>query len=88
MNNDIGLLLLFLYSIPCEFVVSLAPHEPAILYFAGDHLPIVIAIVAGAGTLVAEIINYELLRRLSRSRLMPAASHPESGQDWGKITRR
>lgn len=57
-----GLFAFFLYGIPCEFVVSLAPHEPLVLYVAKYHPPWIVALVAGAGTLVAEIMNYELLR--------------------------
>lgn len=57
------LLLLFLYSIPCELAVSLAPHEPAVLYAAAFHAPLAVAAAAAAGTLVAELLNYELLRR-------------------------
>ena len=58
-----SLLLLFAWSIPCEFIVSLAPHEPAVLYAARAHAPWLVATVAGAGTLVAEAINWEVLHR-------------------------
>lgn len=60
----LDLFLFFLYGIPCEFLVSLAPHEPAVLYMATRYAPVVVALVAGAGTLVAEVVNFELLRRL------------------------
>ena len=60
-------MIFFLYSIPCEFLVSLAPHDPAVLYLAIHHAPYVVALVGGAGTLVAESVNYELLRRMSGS---------------------
>jgi membrane protein YqaA with SNARE-associated domain len=59
-----SLLVFFLYGIPSEFLVSVAPHEPAVLYMATFHDPMVVALVAGAGTLVAEIVNYELLQHL------------------------
>jgi hypothetical protein len=59
-----SLLVFFVYGIPCEFLVSVVPHEPAVLYMATFHDPLVVALVAGAGTLVAEIVNYELLQYL------------------------
>jgi uncharacterized membrane protein YdjX (TVP38/TMEM64 family) len=62
--THLDLFLFFLYSVPCEFIVSLAPHEPAVLYMATLYPPIVVALVAGAGTLVAEVANFELLHHL------------------------
>ncbi len=67
LSGGAGLLVFFLYSIPCEFLVSLAPHDPAVLYLAIHHAPFAVALVGGAGTLVAESVNYELLRRMSGS---------------------
>src|SRR3954447_14650956 len=67
LGSAIGLFFFFLYSVPCEFLVSLAPHDPAVLYLAINHAPLAVALVGGAGTLVAESVNYELLRRLSVS---------------------
>jgi uncharacterized membrane protein YdjX (TVP38/TMEM64 family) len=67
VNSGAGLFLFFLYSVPCEFLVSLAPHDPAVLYLSLHHSPVVVALVGGAGTLVAETANYELLRRMSRT---------------------
>ena len=72
LSGGTGLFVFFLYSIPCEFLVSLAPHEPAVLYLAMDHAPLVVALVGGAGTLVAESVNYELLRKLSGSSTIAA----------------
>jgi membrane protein YqaA with SNARE-associated domain len=57
-----SLALLFAWSIPCEFLVSLAPHEPAVLWAARAHAPWLVAAVAGAGTLAAEALNWEVLR--------------------------
>ena len=74
-----SLLVFFLYGLPCEFLVSVAPHEPAVLYVARFHDPLIVALIAGAGTLVAEAINYELLQhigatpglqRVSRARIV------------------
>ena len=65
-----SLLVFFLYSIPCEFVVSVAPHEPAVLYVAKFHAPLVVALVAGGGTLVAETINYELLQHVGATTVL------------------
>jgi hypothetical protein len=59
------LLLFFLYSIPCELFVSLAPHEPAVLYVARFHDALIVALIAGAGTLVAELLNFRIMGHLA-----------------------
>ena len=64
----------FLYGIPCEFLVSVAPHDPAVLYVAKFHAPLVVALVAGGGTLVAEIFNYQLLQHLGGTFVMQRAA--------------
>jgi ribonucleoside-triphosphate reductase len=61
VRDNPGLLTFFLYGIPSEFIVALVPHEPAVLYMATLHSPLTVAVVAGAGTLVAEIVNWQLL---------------------------
>jgi membrane protein DedA with SNARE-associated domain len=78
LSGGRGLFVFFLYSVPCEFLVSLAPHDPAVLYMARDHAPVVVALVGGAGTLVAESVNYELLRRLSGSSTIAGFSERRS----------
>ena len=62
VRQTASLFMFFLYGLPCEFLVSVAPHEPAVLYVARFHDPLIVALVAGAGTLVAEAMNYEILR--------------------------
>ena len=64
LGESPSLFAFFLYSIPSEFLVSLAPHEPAVLYVAQFHAAWLVALVAGAGTLVAETFNFEVLRSL------------------------
>jgi membrane protein YqaA with SNARE-associated domain len=53
-----SLLVFFLYSFPAEFIIATVPHEPAILYFSKFFSPFIVTIVAIAGTILAEVINY------------------------------
>ncbi len=53
-----SLLVFFLYSFPSEFIIATVPHEPAILYFSKFYSPLMVTIVAIAGTILAEVINY------------------------------
>jgi uncharacterized membrane protein YdjX (TVP38/TMEM64 family) len=76
--THLDLFLFLLYSIPCEFIVSLAPHEPAVLYMATLHPPIVVALVAGAGTLVAEVVNFEMLHHLRSTQAIGRFSRARS----------
>ncbi len=48
----------FFYSFPSEFLIAIVPHEPVIIYFAKFYSPLVISLVAIAGTVPTEIINY------------------------------
>lgn len=48
----------FLYSIPGNFLIDVIPYDPAVIFFARYHAPLLIALVGVAGTLVSEAINY------------------------------
>jgi membrane protein YqaA with SNARE-associated domain len=58
IRQDKSLWVLFFYSFPAEFLVALVPHEPIVLFFGEFYDPFVVAIVAVAGTLITEVINY------------------------------
>jgi membrane protein YqaA with SNARE-associated domain len=53
-----NLLLLFLYSFPSEFLVGLAPHEPALIHFGQFHPLWVVTMVSVISTVMAEGLNY------------------------------
>jgi len=55
-----NLFVLFFYSFPSEFLIGLIPHEPVILYYGELHPPLVVALVAVVGTVMAEGINYSV----------------------------
>lgn len=57
-----NLWVLFLYSFPSEFLISIVPHEPALLYFSKFYSPLTVAWVAAAGTLLAEMLNYSVFK--------------------------
>jgi len=54
------LAVLFFYSFPSEFLVGLVPHEPILLYYGGLYRPATVALVAVAGTVLAEMLNYSV----------------------------
>lgn len=60
-----SLWILFFYSFPAEFLLSTVPHEPVILYFGKFYPPLKVALVAGAGTLLAEALNYSIFHYIS-----------------------
>jgi membrane protein YqaA with SNARE-associated domain len=78
------LFVLFVYSIPGQFVVAILPHEPIIFYFSKYFSPLAVTLVALLGTLFAEYLNYMLVRLffkipklddLRRHRTFKKASH-------------
>jgi hypothetical protein len=58
IRQDKSLWVLFFYSFPSEFLIALVPHEPVILYFGEFYDPLVVSIVAVAGTVITEVLNY------------------------------
>jgi membrane protein YqaA with SNARE-associated domain len=56
------LFLLFLYSIPGQFIVAFIPHEPIIFYFSKYFSPLSVTLVTLLGTLFAECLNYMLVK--------------------------
>ena len=56
------LFLLFLYSIPGQFIVAFIPHEPIIFYFSKYFSPLSVTLVTLLGTLFAEYLNYMLVK--------------------------
>ncbi len=52
------LIVLFLYSFPCQFLIAVVPHEPVYLYFSKFYAPITVTLVSVAGTVLTEWLNY------------------------------
>jgi membrane protein YqaA with SNARE-associated domain len=57
-----NLWVLFFYSFPSEFIMAVVPHEPVLLYFAKFHPPVIVALVAISGTVLAEALNYTVFQ--------------------------
>ncbi len=77
-----GLLVLFLYCFPSEFLIAPLPHEPVLLYFGKVYSAFTVAAVSVAGTVLVEALNYHSfryvadapqLRRVVRSRWIARA---------------
>ena len=58
LQSSRHLWVLFLYSIPGNFLIDVIPYDPAVIFFARFHAPLIIAFVGVAGILVSEAINY------------------------------
>ena len=58
LRNNGHLLVLFLYSIPGNFLIDVIPYDPAVIFFSRFHDPLLVALVGVAGILVSETINY------------------------------
>jgi len=52
----------FFYSFPAEFLIAIVPHEPILLYFGKFYSPLTVALVASAGTLLTEMLNYSVFK--------------------------
>ena len=58
LRSSRHLWVLFLYSIPGNFLIDVIPYDPAIIFFARFHEPLFIALVGAAGIMASETINY------------------------------
>jgi len=61
LRNSKSLIVLFFYSFPSQFLIATVPHEPVFLYFSKYHPILIVTLVAIAGTLITEFINYTAL---------------------------
>lgn len=58
LRSSRHLWVLFLYSIPGNFLIDVIPYDPAVIFFARFHDPLIISLVGVAGILASETINY------------------------------
>ncbi len=65
VRHSKSLWVLFFYCFPSQFVLAAVPHEPVILYFGKFYQAWTVALVATAGTLITEIINYSIFKYLA-----------------------
>ncbi len=70
-----NLWVLFFYNFPSQFLIAIVPHEPVVLYFGKFYLPLVVALVAVAGTLLTEAVNYSVFKYIVDLRLFKKAHH-------------
>lgn len=59
--------ILFLYTIPSEFLIAVLPHEPMIFYFSKSYHPFTVTWVTLIGTIFAECLNYMLITLFFKS---------------------
>ena len=62
LQQSKSLWMLFIYSFPAEFLIAVVPHEPILLYFGKFYSPLTVALVASAGTVLTEILNYSVFK--------------------------
>jgi membrane protein YqaA with SNARE-associated domain len=59
MPASTGLIKLYYYSIISNVYISIFPHEPALIYYGKLYPIIAVSLVAGIGSVIAGIIDYE-----------------------------
>lgn len=65
MQKSENLWILFIISLPAEFLIAIVPHEPILLYFAKFHMPLTVTLVGIAGTLITEALNYTTFKYIA-----------------------
>lgn len=60
-----NLWVLFLYTFPSQFLIAIVPHEPVFFFFSKFYTPLTVTLVAIAGTLITEYINYSVFQYVS-----------------------
>jgi len=62
IHHSNSLWVLFFYCFPSQFLLAAVPHEPVLLYFGKFYQPLTVALVATAGTVITEVINYSVFK--------------------------
>ncbi len=73
-----NLWILFLYSFPSEFLIAIVPHEPVLLYFGKFNSSQTVAMVAIAGTLLTEALNYSVFKYIIDTSFFQKMRHTKS----------
>jgi membrane protein YqaA with SNARE-associated domain len=58
LRSSRHLWVLFLYSIPGNFLIDVIPYDPAVIFFGQFHAPLTVALVGVSGIMISETINY------------------------------
>jgi len=66
---------LFIYSFPSQFLIAIVPNEPALLYFGKFYPPLTVALVAVAGTLLTEALNYSVFKFVANTNFFQKMRH-------------
>lgn len=70
IHHSNSLWVLFFYCFPSQFLLAALPHEPVVLYFGKFYSPLVVALVATAGTVLVETINYSVFKYVADFKAM------------------
>jgi membrane protein YqaA with SNARE-associated domain len=73
-----SLWVLFLYSFPAEFLISIVPHEPVILYFGKFYPPLTVALVTISSTLLTEMLNYSVFQYVTDQKILQNVRHTKT----------
>jgi membrane protein YqaA with SNARE-associated domain len=74
-HHSNSLWVLFFYCFPSQFLLAALPHEPVVLFFGKFYPPLVVALVATAGTVLVEAINYSVFKYLADFKAMAKVVH-------------
>jgi len=68
-----NLWVLFFYNFPSQFLIAIVPHEPVYFYFAKFYPALTVTLVAVAGTVLTEYINYFVFQYFMDFKLLQKA---------------
>ncbi len=66
---------LFIYCFPSQFLIAIVPNEPALFYFGKFYPPLTVALVAIAGTLLTEALNYSVFKFVANTNFFQKIRH-------------
>ncbi len=78
------LLSFFLYSIPSNAAISIFPHEPVLIFLGRTYEPLLLAIIATLGTLIAGVLDYYVYVPMLSHKMIQSIHSSES---FVKITK-
>jgi len=78
IHRSKNLLVLFFYSFPAEFLIAIVPHEPILLFFGKIFPPVTVALVAAAGTVLTEILNYSCFKFIADLKFFKKIHHSKA----------
>ncbi|HEK85360.1 MAG TPA: hypothetical protein ENO29_03265 [Candidatus Aminicenantes bacterium] len=85
IRQNKSLWVLFFYCFPSEFLISILPHEPVLLYFSKFYSPATVALVSIVGTVLAEALDYSAIFIIKEHRFISRARKSAWGEKFIRL---